>query len=50
LRGRSRIGENFEFGGNVGDLGCAGPLEYLQCPPQERLGLRGVAGGQGAAA
>ena len=44
------LGGSVEFGGNAGGLGRADPLEYLQGLPQEDLGLRGVAGGQGAAA
>ena len=28
-----------------GALGCADPLEYFQCLPQENLGLGGVADG-----
>jgi len=50
LRGRSGTGKSLEFGRNVSGLGCADPLEYLQCLPQEDLGLRGVAAGQGAPA
>ena len=38
------------FGEQVRGLGCADPLEYLHCLPQQDPGLRGVAGGQGAAA
>ena len=45
-----RLSDSVEFGGNAGGLGRADPLEYLQGLPQEGLGLRGVAGGQGAAA
>src|SRR5271165_5402422 len=44
------FGESVEFGEQVRGLGCADPLEYLQCLPQEGPGLRGVAGGHGAAA
>jgi hypothetical protein len=50
LRPRSRIGKGVEFGRNVGGPGYADPLEDLQCLPQEDHGLRGIAGGQGAAA
>ena len=45
-----RLGDGVEFGGKAGGLGRADPLEYLQSLPQEGLGLRGVVGGQGAAA
>ena len=48
--GRLRFGGGVEFGRDAGGLGRANPLEYLQGLPQEGLGLRGVAGGQGAAA
>ena len=40
-----RLGEGFEFGGEVGGLGCADPLEDFQCLPDEGLGLGGVAVG-----
>jgi hypothetical protein len=48
--GRLRLGGSVEFGGNVGGLGRADPLEYLRGLPQESFGVRGLAGGQGAAA
>jgi hypothetical protein len=45
-----RFGDGVEFGGDTGGLDRADPLENLQGLPQEDLGLRGVARGQGAAA
>jgi hypothetical protein len=45
-----RAGEGFQFGEDVPSLGGAGPLEYLVCLPQQVLGLRRVADGDGAAA
>jgi hypothetical protein len=50
VRGRPRIAKRSEFGGDLGGLRRPDALEYLQCLPQEYLGLRGVAGGHGAAA
>lgn len=44
------MAKSFEFGRNAGGLGCAYPLEYLQCLLQEDPSLRGVVSGQGAAA
>ena len=43
-------GEGVQLGEQVRDLGRSDPLEDLQRLPQEFLRLRGVAGGQGAAA
>jgi hypothetical protein len=49
MRGWPRIAKRLEFGGDLGGLGRPDALEYLQCLPQEYLGLRGVAGGHGSA-
>jgi hypothetical protein len=45
-----RAGKGVYLGEQIPGLGCADPLEYLQCLPQQGLGLRGVAVGHGAAA
>ena len=39
-----------QLGEHVRSLSCADPLEYLQCLPQQDLGLRGMAFGYGAVA
>src|SRR5262249_44262658 len=43
-------GEGVELGEHGGGLGCAYSLEYLVCLPQQGSGLRGLGGGDGAAA
>jgi hypothetical protein len=40
-----RAGEGVQFGEQVRDLGRADLPEYLQCLPEQDLGLRGVPGG-----
>jgi hypothetical protein len=50
LRGRSRLGESFEFGGNLGGLGRPDLLEDLQRLPQHVSCPGGVVGGQSAPA
>ncbi len=47
---RTLAGEGVKFGEQGRGLGCTDPLEYLQCLPQQDLGLGGVAVGHGAAA
>jgi alkanesulfonate monooxygenase SsuD/methylene tetrahydromethanopterin reductase-like flavin-dependent oxidoreductase (luciferase family) len=50
LRGRPRLGEGVQFGGNVTGLGGAHPVEDLSRLPQACLRIGVAAGGQGAAA
>ncbi len=45
-----RTGKSVDPGRNVGGLGYADALEYLQGLPQEEPGPRGMAEGQGASA
>ena len=49
-RALSGPGEAVQFGGDVGGLGCADPLEDVPCLPQVLGGVGGAAAGQGAAA
>jgi hypothetical protein len=37
-----RVGRGVHFDKQIPGLGCADPLEYLQRPPQQDLGLRGM--------
>jgi len=50
LRGRSCPAEGVQFGGDIGGLGRADPLEDLLGLPQAGLRVGGVASGLGAAA
>src|SRR5262245_57237628 len=45
-----RVGQGAELGEDVAGLGGAGPVKYLVGLPQQHLGFRGAAGGQGASA
>jgi hypothetical protein len=49
-RASSLLGEGVQFGGDVGGLGCADPLEDVPCLPEVLGGVAGAAEGQGTAA